>query len=86
MGLKVLDVSNNRLRELANLSGLTRLEDLWLSHNQIASFVQMGELLPTTSLQCVYLEHNPAVGECENYKAMVLSALPHLQQLDADPV
>ncbi len=82
----MLDVSNNRLRELVNLSGLTRLEDLWLSHNQIASFARLGEMLPAASLQCVYLEHNPATAECEDYKAVVLAALPHLQQLDADPV
>jgi len=61
-----LDLSNNPLRSLPNLSHLTKLWDLRLENNQLTSVQDLSHL---TNLRQLFLSTNP------------LSALPGLSKL-----
>jgi len=80
----VLDVASNRIRRIEGVVGLTHLEEFWANNNFIADFRDL-EILSKTRLKTLYLEHNP-VQKDARYRASIMSALPHLIQLDADTV
>ena len=86
--LKILDVSNNRLSNVAGISSLQQLEDLWLNDNQILELNDVNAELDgcRSTLTCVYLSCNPATRNNPLYKQQMLQWLPKLQQLDADYV
>ena len=56
--LRVLDLSNNVLRELPNLSCCANLSELFLDHNDIQSLANITERLPNESLRKLTLHSN----------------------------
>lgn len=86
--LQILDVSNNQLSNVAGLSSLQKLQDLWLNNNQILELDTVNAELDgcRSTMTCVYLTCNPATRNNPFYKQRMLQWLPNLQQLDADYV
>jgi protein phosphatase 1 regulatory subunit 7 len=81
--LKVLDLANNRISTLRNLSELNKLEELWINDNQLNSYPDIEKQLKNLSnLSCVYFERNPLAQDTQ-YRLKVKLALPQLKQLDA---
>ncbi|PKY17763.1 L domain-like protein [Rhizophagus irregularis] len=83
--LRVIDVSNNLLTKIENISHLTELEEFWANNNQFSDFeelpVQMGHL---KKLNTIYLEGNPMQTENQAiYRLKVKTLLPQISQLDA---
>ncbi|KAJ2838536.1 Protein phosphatase 1 regulatory subunit 7, partial [Coemansia sp. 'formosensis'] len=83
--LTILDVTSNRLTELAGVAHLARLEDLWASGNQLASFENVERACgPLAALRTVYLEFNPLQrAQPASYRRKVMLALPQVTQIDA---
>ncbi|NXA07202.1 LRC46 protein, partial [Sapayoa aenigma] len=80
--LRFLCLAGNRIRRVENLQPLQHLSALDLSHNQIQ--VLDTEELPR-SLQLLDLTGNECTRQ-HGYRELVMGALPHLLQLDAQPV
>ncbi|RPA80614.1 L domain-like protein [Ascobolus immersus RN42] len=89
--LRVIDISNNRIEHLTGLSHLRKLEELWASNNQIASFDEIERELGgrkeedgETIVKTVYFEGNPVQRNNEVlYRGKVRMALPEIEQIDA---
>ncbi|NXM75463.1 LRC46 protein, partial [Serilophus lunatus] len=80
--LRFLCLAGNRIQRVENLQALPHLNALDLSHNRIQ--VLDTEELPR-SLQLLDLTGNECTHQ-QGYRELVLGALPHLLQLDAQPV
>lgn len=83
--MNTLDVSNNVITRLENLSSLVELTDLWINHNQLTNYEELVELETLPVLATLYLEGNPMSRDTQ-YRIKVVLALPKLEQLDATPV
>jgi protein phosphatase 1 regulatory subunit 7 len=83
--LRVLDISNNQIGHLTNLSHLPHLEELWASSNQLSSFDEVEkELKDKEELNTVYFEGNPLqLNNSTLYRNKVRLALPQVKQIDA---
>lgn len=85
VGLRVLDISNNQVKNLTNLGHLKLLEELWASCNLLLSFEEVErELADKEELNTVYFEMNPL--QLKNpalYRNKLKLALPQIQQIDA---
>jgi Leucine-rich repeat (LRR) protein len=81
----LLDISNNQVSKLENLSHLKNLEELWASNNQLSSFEEVErELRDKEELNTVYFEGNPLQTRAPAlYRNKVRLALPQIQQIDA---
>ncbi|NWI04369.1 LRC46 protein, partial [Tichodroma muraria] len=80
--LRFLCLSGNRIQRVENLQALPNLSALDLSHNQIR--VLDTEELPR-SLRILDLTGNECTRQ-DGYRDLVVAALPHLLQLDSQPV
>ncbi|KAF9595384.1 hypothetical protein IFM89_000302, partial [Coptis chinensis] len=65
VNLRILDISSNKLTAVDDIEKLTRLEDLWMNDNQIASLDGFDLALAGSrdKLTSIYVEHNP----CANF-------------------
>jgi Leucine-rich repeat (LRR) protein len=81
----VLDISNNPISHLENLSHLSHLEELWASNCQIGDFAEVErELKSKEELTTVYFEGNPLqLKGPAVYRNKTRLALPQLKQIDA---
>ena len=70
---------------MANVGHLVSLTDLWANGNLVADFDDLNGLTQLTSLDTLYLEHNPLAKDFE-YRLRIARLLNSLTQLDADPV
>ncbi|KAF9595401.1 hypothetical protein IFM89_000319, partial [Coptis chinensis] len=63
VNLRILDISSNKLTTVDDIEKLTRLEDLWMNDNQIASLDGFDLALAGSrdKLTSIYVEHNPCV-------------------------
>lgn len=86
--LRVLDLSNNAIKELDGVDHLMLLEDLWLNDNQLMNLNAILQYLVKlkANLLCVYLAGNPATEHDASYKVALPQMLPCLQQLDSDAI
>ncbi|XP_064329741.1 leucine-rich repeat-containing protein 46 [Phalacrocorax carbo] len=80
--LRFLSLAGNRIRRVENLKPLRHLRVLDLSHNQIQS-LDPDEL--PRSLRLLNLTGNECTHQ-HGYRELVVGALPHLLQLDAQPI
>ncbi|NXK22048.1 LRC46 protein, partial [Arenaria interpres] len=80
--LRFLSLAGNRIRRVENLQPLRHLRVLDLSHNQIQTLDP--EELPR-SLRLLDLTGNECTHQ-HGYRELVVGALPHLLQLDTQPV
>ncbi|XP_014814432.1 PREDICTED: leucine-rich repeat-containing protein 46 [Calidris pugnax] len=80
--LRFLSLAGNRIRRVENLQPLQHLRVLDLSHNQIQTLDP--EELPR-SLRLLDLTGNECTHQ-HGYRELVVGALPHLLQLDAQPI
>ncbi|NXU31557.1 LRC46 protein, partial [Thalassarche chlororhynchos] len=80
--LRFLSLAGNRIRRVENLQPLRHLRVLDLSHNQIQT-LDPDEL--PRSLRLLDLTGNKCTHQ-QGYRELVVGALPHLLQLDAQPV
>lgn len=80
-----LDLAGNRLTQLANLTHLTKLEELWCNDNQIADWKNVEVLSKSPSLKTLYLERNPLQKDPMYRKKLMLIAA-NLEQIDATMV
>jgi protein phosphatase 1 regulatory subunit 7 len=83
--LRTLDVSNNRIAHLTNLSHLEQLEEFWASSNQLDSFQEIEkELGGLEGLHTVYFEHNPLQKNAgATYRNKIRLCLKAIKQIDA---
>lgn len=83
--LTTLDVGNNAIEHIENISHLTQLEEFWASGNQIADLRALdSQLRPLEKLTTVYLEGNPCqTNDMAGYRRKVILALPQVTQVDA---
>lgn len=86
--LKELDLARNAITLIRPFQQLANLEELWMNDNQISDLAEIRNLASFTGIKTVYLERNPmhGLGNAESeakYKEEILSAVPHLIQLDA---
>ncbi|NXW45697.1 LRC46 protein, partial [Nyctiprogne leucopyga] len=80
--LRFLSLAGNRIRRVENLQPLQHLHFLDLSHNQI-------QMLDPDELPCSLRLLDLTGNECTHqhgYRELVVEALPHLLQLDSQPV
>eukprot|EP00475_Leptophrys_vorax_P023433 TRINITY_DN3206_c0_g2_i3.p1 TRINITY_DN3206_c0_g2~~TRINITY_DN3206_c0_g2_i3.p1 ORF type:complete len:268 (+),score=82.16 TRINITY_DN3206_c0_g2_i3:1309-2112(+) len=82
VNLNTLDLTANQISKIEGLSTLINVEELWLGENQIANLDDLPSIATMTRLSTIYLERNPAE-QVPNYKEIILSIFPNLQQLDA---
>jgi len=82
--LNTLDLIHNKLTSTKGIpvESLPKLEDLWLSENQINSFEDLSHLGKLSNLQTIYLEHNPVAKDYE-YRIRLGKIIPSLTQIDA---
>ncbi|XP_054032582.1 leucine-rich repeat-containing protein 46 [Dryobates pubescens] len=80
--LRVLSLAGNRICRVENLQPLRHLRLLDLSHNQIQT-LDPGEL--PCSLRLLDLRGNKCTQQ-HGYRKLVLGALPHLLELDTQPL
>ncbi|XP_054080786.1 leucine-rich repeat-containing protein 46 [Rissa tridactyla] len=80
--LRFLSLAGNRIRRVENLQLLRHLRVLDLSHNQIQT-LDPDEL--PRSLRLLDLTGNECTHQ-HGYRELVVGALPHLLQLDAQPI
>ncbi|NXX63094.1 LRC46 protein, partial [Scopus umbretta] len=80
--LRFLSLAGNHIRRVENLQPLRHLHVLDLSYNQIQTLD--ADELPR-SLRLLDLTGNECTHQ-HGYRALVVGALPHLLQLDAQPV
>jgi len=87
INLKILDISNNRIKSLKGIETLTNLTDLWANDNAVESMDEIEAVLKemAKTLEIVYLRGNPCASH-EKYKLRMLYLLPKLEQLDDNPV
>jgi protein phosphatase 1 regulatory subunit 7 len=82
-----LDVANNLLVRIENLSHLPQLEEFWANNNQFDNdcYEQVDkELGAIKTLQTVYLEGNPMqLKNRATYRNKIRLALPNIKQIDA---
>lgn len=83
--LETIDLSKNRLTKLRDLSKLTTLKELWISENGVSDFEEVSTLAPLTSLETIYLEHNPLSRDF-TYRKALKERLPTLIQIDANAI
>ncbi|XP_042456698.1 protein phosphatase 1 regulatory inhibitor subunit PPP1R7 homolog isoform X3 [Zingiber officinale] len=83
--LHILDISSNKLTAIGDIEKLTRLEDLWLNDNQIASLedIDLAVSGSREKLTTIYLERNPCAS-LPNYSSTLRQIFPNLQQIDSD--
>ncbi|XP_023798194.1 leucine-rich repeat-containing protein 46 isoform X2 [Cyanistes caeruleus] len=80
--LRFLCLAGNRIQRVENLQALPHLSALDLSHNQIRALD--AEELPR-SLRILDLTGNECSRQ-DGYRDLVVAALPHLLQLDSQPI
>ncbi|XP_015471729.1 leucine-rich repeat-containing protein 46 isoform X2 [Parus major] len=80
--LRFLCLAGNRIQRVENLQALPQLSTLDLSHNQIRALD--AEELPR-SLRILDLTGNECSRQ-DGYRDLVVAALPHLLQLDSQPI
>ncbi|NXT46004.1 LRC46 protein, partial [Pluvianellus socialis] len=80
--LRFLSLAGNRIRRVENLQPLRHLRALDLSHNRIQT-LDPAEL--PRSLRLLDLTGNKCTRQ-HGYRELVVGALPHLLQLDAQPI
>ena len=83
LALETVDLSTNKISDIAYLSRLRGLKEVWMTASLLGSFEDLTPLRELPLLECLYLEHSP-VAHLEDYKQRVLEMLPTLQQLDAE--
>lgn len=83
--LRTLDIGNNEITAIENVSHLKDLEEFWASYNKIESLANLHEELGgLPNLETVYLEGNPCQrNDMAGYRRKVMLALPQVQQIDA---
>ena len=89
--LNTLDISNNQIKLVENLSHLSNLEELWVlivnkaSYNQFDSFEDIcKELSPISNLRTVYFEGNLIQADDRpQYRIKLKMLLPQIIQIDA---
>ena len=83
--LTTLDLSKNRLTSCRPFSHLDKLNELWISTNNIASFEDVQPISVLTTLNEIYLEHNPIYHDFE-YRKKLKGIIPSLRQIDANMI
>lgn len=83
--LRTLDIGNNEITVIENVSHLTQLEEFWASYNKIESIENLHEELGgMKDLETVYLEGNPCQrNDMAGYRRKIMLALPQVKQIDA---
>lgn len=83
--LRTLDIGNNEIEVIENVSHLKDLEEFWASYNKIESLANLHEELGgLPNLETVYLEGNPCqMNDMAGYRRKIMLALPQVQQIDA---
>uniref|UniRef100_A0A7S3GAV8 Protein phosphatase 1 regulatory subunit 7 n=1 Tax=Palpitomonas bilix TaxID=652834 RepID=A0A7S3GAV8_9EUKA len=88
--LTTLDLSHNFIASLLPLSTLKNLDEVWASFNPFESTDVLQPLKHLPKLTVLYLEGSPLQTEADKgrlgYRVSVLSSLPDLSYIDADPV
>ena len=81
----MLDISNNQISNLTNISHLKNLEELWASSNKLSSFEEVErELRDKENLNTVYFEGNPLqLSNRVTYRNKLRLTLPQVMQIDA---
>eukprot|EP00742_Colponemidia_sp_Colp-10_P011420 GILJ01012684.1.p1 GENE.GILJ01012684.1~~GILJ01012684.1.p1 ORF type:complete len:1110 (-),score=164.97 GILJ01012684.1:43-3045(-) len=83
--LEHLHLNDNRIRQISPLHSCQQLRTLNLSFNELDDLNQVSSLKPCQKLQHLQLNDN-LLADNPNYKSMILSTLPHLHELDNQPV
>jgi protein phosphatase 1 regulatory subunit 7 len=83
--LTTLDVGNNAITLIENISHLINLEEFWASYNQIPDLRALdSQLRVLPKLETVYLEGNPCqTNDMAGYRRKVILGLPQIKQVDA---
>jgi len=82
LSLKTLDVAQNKITKVENISHLTTLIEFWCNNNQVHDFGDLEQFKNITKIETVYFEANP-IAKDANYRAKILQLLPSLKQIDA---
>ena len=83
--LTTLGLGHNCISVVEGLENQGLLEDLWLNGNRVESYEALAGLAHTTSLETLYLEHNPIAQDFQ-YRMRVPQACASLTQLDATTI
>jgi len=83
--LTTLDLSKNRLTSCRPFSHLVKLNELWISTNNISSFEDVQPISVLPELNEIYLEHNPIYHDFE-YRKKLKGIVPSLRQIDANMI
>eukprot|EP00729_Bicosta_minor_P002731 gene2731-2201_t len=79
--VEVLSLSINNINTLACFAGCSKLRELYLRRNGVATLEELGWLAGLDDLRVLWLSHNP-VADLPQYRATVLRLLPNLVKLD----
>lgn len=79
--VEVLSLSINNINTLECFAGCSKLRELYLRRNGVATLDELGWLGSLENLRVLWLSHNP-VADLPQYRATVLRLLPNLVKLD----
>jgi protein phosphatase 1 regulatory subunit 7 len=80
--LSTLEVSNNKIKILENVSHLQLLDEFWASYNLFESFEQVRNELGNLKIRTVYFEGSPICKDVM-YRRKLKDLMPTLVQIDA---
>ncbi|KAL4467764.1 hypothetical protein ABPG74_013099 [Tetrahymena malaccensis] len=79
--LEVLSLSVNKITTLKDIEYCHKLQELYLRKNSIADISEIKYLSQLKQLKVLWLSDNPCAG-IQNYREIVIKALPYLEKLD----
>lgn len=79
--IKNLNISHNKLKNLAGLSQFTSLTQINLSHNQISSLSELANIKNKKNLLKLFIKANPCLRN-PNFLPIILKFFPKLTKID----
>ena len=83
--LEILSLSVNRISSLKEFANCKKLQELYLRKNNITDLEELRYLIDLQDLRILWLLDNPC-SEQENYREIVINALPNIKKLDNNDV
>ena len=83
--LEIISLAKNKISSLTPFRKMMKLSELYLRSNDISDIKELDNLKNCKQLKVLSLNENP-IAEKQNYRMMVINALPQITKLDDVPV
>ena len=83
--LEIISLAKNKISSLTPFRKMMKLSELYLRSNDISDIKELDNLKNCKQLKVLSLNENP-IAEKQNYRMLVINALPQITKLDDVPV